>query len=391
VVGALPCRQAEQRRPDHDAGLIPRHMGELQPARCIADGMDPPVGGAQAGIDRDALWAGLDARLGKPQRLGLHPPARRDQQMGAGDGAAVGQMHGHPRAARDPCRSGLFADRDALGAQRGEHHGRRLGVVAAQRAVGLDHGDRAAKPSVRLRHLDPDRAAAQHDQMLRPGAQIEDRLVGQIGHGLDPRHRRDRRARTGGKDESARPDAGAAGRDLARRDKARRRPDHLHAQPLESLLAVMRRDGGDGRGDMVLGRGKIDLRDCRRHAKAPAGGHRMGMLGRCQQRLRGDAAGVEAIAPHRAGLDQHNPRAKLCRAGRHRQPARPGADHAQIGGDRGRHVPPPRPRQTRTTIGRAASAARPSIGPSTKGSKMMPRSGVAPRANTSPRPAPTQV
>ena len=44
-----------------------------------------------------------------------------------------------------------------------------------------------------------------------------------------------------------------------------------------------------------------------------------------------------------------------------------------------------------TAMGSTASTASPRIGPRIWGSKTMPRSGVSPRAKTSPRPAPTHV
>ena len=45
--------------------------------------------------------------------------------------------------------------------------GRQLGIVARQERAGIDHRDRGAEPAMRLRQLDADRPAADHDQMLR--------------------------------------------------------------------------------------------------------------------------------------------------------------------------------------------------------------------------------
>ncbi len=41
-----------------------------------------------------------------------------------------------------------------------------LGIVARQQRADIEHGDPRAEPAMRLRHLDADRPAADHDQML---------------------------------------------------------------------------------------------------------------------------------------------------------------------------------------------------------------------------------
>jgi hypothetical protein len=43
VIGARLGGQAEQHRADDDARVVARDMGELQPARGVADGIDPLV------------------------------------------------------------------------------------------------------------------------------------------------------------------------------------------------------------------------------------------------------------------------------------------------------------------------------------------------------------
>ena len=50
-------RQAEQRVPDHQSGMIIGDMGELQRACGVADRIDALVGGAQALVDDDAVRA----------------------------------------------------------------------------------------------------------------------------------------------------------------------------------------------------------------------------------------------------------------------------------------------------------------------------------------------
>jgi hypothetical protein len=57
-----------------------------------------------------------------------------------------------------------------------------------------------------------------------------------------------------------------------------------------------------------------------------------GISGVCgsNERLRGHAAGVEAVSAHSIPLDEHDTRAHLCCAGRYGQPARACPDHTQI-------------------------------------------------------------
>ena len=116
---------------------------------------------------------------------------------------------------------------------------------------------------------------------------------------------------------------------------------------------------------------------------------RLGRLGRRDQRLRRHAARVQAVAAHLARLDQHDARAHLHGPRRDRQAARPGADHADVRLDPLHSTIPFR--KAFSTIGSAARAASPRSGNRTGGVKMMPRSGVSPRAKTSPRPEPTEV
>ena len=59
-----------------------------------------------------------------------------------------------------------LADLHALGAQALQHHLGHLGVVLAQRLQRLEHGDAAAEAQVGLRQLQPDRAAADDDQVV---------------------------------------------------------------------------------------------------------------------------------------------------------------------------------------------------------------------------------
>ena len=79
-------RQAEQRVPDHQAGVIIGGVGELQlSGRTVADGVDAPVAGLELRVHRDA-----GAVIANAGRIQIEPLDRRlapggDQQMTAFD------------------------------------------------------------------------------------------------------------------------------------------------------------------------------------------------------------------------------------------------------------------------------------------------------------------
>src|SRR5690348_1498121 len=88
-------------------------------------------------------------------------------------------------------------DRDSFAGQMFAEAGDEFGIVARQHRPDIEHGDARAQPAMRLRHFDADRTAANDDQMVRPLAVGEDRLVRQIGYSIEPRYLGDRRLRAG--------------------------------------------------------------------------------------------------------------------------------------------------------------------------------------------------
>ena len=86
-------RQAEQRVADDDAGVIAGDMGELRPARDIADGIDAAVGGAQAPVDDErAALVRRDPGLVEVEPGEVGAPPGRDQQMRALDALLAGAV-----------------------------------------------------------------------------------------------------------------------------------------------------------------------------------------------------------------------------------------------------------------------------------------------------------
>ena len=102
--------------------------------------------------------------------------------------AVLGEMHGDAlhRAldALDP--RARDAARTCVSVRRSISDGGCLRVLLAEEGGRLEDGDMRAEHAVGLRQLDADRAAADHDEMLDPLADVEDRLVGEIGDLVEP-------------------------------------------------------------------------------------------------------------------------------------------------------------------------------------------------------------
>ena len=185
-------------------------VGELRQPDDVADRIDAAVAGAEALVDGDAVVAVPDPCGIEVETLDVRPPAGRDQQIGALDGllGGAGEHDLDPLAQRPhPLDLDAAADRDAFARQRIEHDRDAFRVLLGERLRRkLQHRDLGAEPAERLRELEAARARAEHDQMLRPFACIEDILVGEIRALVDAGDRRHRRLRAGGDDKAARPD-----------------------------------------------------------------------------------------------------------------------------------------------------------------------------------------
>ena len=139
---------------------------------------------------------------------------------------AVGQHRHHPglggRAVRlqllDPGhRLGPPRSVDAIGQQGGAQPLDQLLVLPRRDARRrFDHRHQAAEPGMRLGHLEPDRPAAEDQQVAGRLRQVEQRLVGQPGHAVEPRQVGHHRAAAGGDDGAAEGQPAAAGLDLVR-------------------------------------------------------------------------------------------------------------------------------------------------------------------------------
>src|SRR5262245_57784910 len=196
--------------------------------------------------------------------------------------------------------------------------------------------------------------------------------------------RRYRRMRAGCDDKPPGSNLDVSGMKRLRAREARRGADYLDPEPLEPLDRVVRRDRGDDARNASGGGREAYSRRRRHDAERGATPCKRCKAGSSEQRFRGHAAEIQAIAAHQPALDQHHLRPHLRPAGGDGKPSGTRPDDTQIG--------PERPVQStflwlhfRYPTGTSASSASPTIGRSTLGRSAMPRSGSS---TTVPSPLP---
>ena len=104
-------------------------------------------------------------------------------------------------------------------------------------------------------------------------------------------------------------------------------------EPLEPLCGIVRRDCRDHLLDTIGGGGEIDIGPSRGNPERLAAPRHIRKARGGEQRFRGDAAEVQAVAAHQPALDQHDRGTHLSRSGGDRQACRAGADDAKIGSE----------------------------------------------------------
>ncbi len=309
----------------------------------IADREDVRAVGPHLLVDRDeAALVDLDACRIRPDHSPIRPPPDRDEH------AIIGLCLLR-------CLLAFEADDDAVVVELersdlGTQHDRRIPVGNAllqrpdeiaiatghQRLGQLDNGNVDAERVVNGRHLEPDDAAADDEQALRQVVELErarriddPRGLGQAG---DPA-----RLRARGNDALAEADRRASSlafhRQRVRVDKPRRAVHDLHlALPGQRAEAI-----GELLHDAALPVAQLVEID-RRLAEVDAElGRLPGLLDharRVQQRLRRDAADVEAdAAERRPALDQRDVHSEIGGAKSGRIAAGSRSDHNEIGFD----------------------------------------------------------
>jgi hypothetical protein len=197
-------------------------------------------------------------------------------------------------------------------------------------AVTPDQRHPGAETAEGLRQLDADRAAAEHDQVVRQLGQLEDVVVGQVrplGQAGDRRHRR---RGAGADEEPFRRDGAVADLERARvpeRGRPEQDVDALASKLLGRFKCV------DPLACRVHRRHDIEQLDghlTARHAGAAAGARGVRGLGGVQERLGGHAASPGAVATDPGGLRQGDPEAEPSRETGASQAGRAGADDDQI-------------------------------------------------------------
>src|SRR5258708_3540132 len=158
------------------------------------------------------------------------------------------------------------ADCDPFTGEMAGQTGDEFGIVVRKDWPDVEHGDSRAQPAMSLRHFDPDRAAADDDQMVRAFTVGENCFVRQVGNVREPGNRRDGRVRAGRDDKAARPDFDVAGADRVGAREPRLATQYPDPKPLEPLDGIVRRDCRDDLLDTVGGRSKIDISPSRADA-----------------------------------------------------------------------------------------------------------------------------
>ena len=223
-----------------------------------------------------------------------------------------------------------LADHDSFAQQRIDRWAREFGIFLCKRAARLQHDDLAAQAPERLRHFKPDRPRADDGEPRRQDVEIEQRFVGEISRQLDARDRRRGGRRARRDDEAARANFDAARFERVGPRELARRADNPHAERLEARLAVIGRDGVNDGAHMLAHVRHLEPRFVIVQPEARRLAHGLRGARGGDQRLRGNAAVVQAIAAHLALFDEHDLHAHRCGGGGDGKPARSGADHAQV-------------------------------------------------------------
>src|SRR5215211_1714923 len=237
----------------------------------------------------------------------------RDQQPVAAQVIALGELEHvlaviHSHGGRVLTEAELYA----LGAERlAEGVAERLRLTRQKVVLALDERNRRAHAVHRLGHLHTDRSTAQHDHAARHLGEGGDLPIGPNSLGFrEPRDRRDHRVGAGGEDDLAGAVLGAVHSHPAGTDDPRRTAQQVDALAVEppDLAGVV--VPGDHEVAPLEGGLRVQpVRD--RLARAGRLASRLERLAGAQQRLRGDAGVVVALAAHPLALDYRDPKATL--------------------------------------------------------------------------------
>ncbi len=169
----------------------------LAPPRTPAAASLPPapqMSGSMAGAGAGGMGGHPNQSMGGNQQQGGPSYGGGQQQMRPRiDLTCFGNNFYGPFVVADLGDHSLFMDNHPFGAQAVQNDRGGLGVILAQRLQAFDNRDLTAQSDMRLRHLHPDRASADDQQMFGLVAQIKDSFVGVVRHLIQPRQRRHQR------------------------------------------------------------------------------------------------------------------------------------------------------------------------------------------------------
>ena len=201
--------------------------------------------------------------------LDVRPPAGRDQQIAALDGLLGRRPRARPRSA-GACRRTrstltplriVTPSRASASSTMAAHSGSSLpsGCAASSTVTSAPSRRNACASS------SPTGPPPMTIRCFGRSRELEDVLVGEIGHLLEPGIGGTAGARAGGDHEAARLDleltsCSGPTTTVLRVAKARRALDHADAEAGEALLGIVRRDRGDDAMDMVVDLGELDRR-----------------------------------------------------------------------------------------------------------------------------------
>ena len=330
IVGFRPRdRPRQEDVADHDPRLIVGGVGEAVRAGHVAGGVDAARAGAKRRVHPDPLTdIERDPRRLEAEAGDVGASAGGDEKTLAGESAFAARRF-HERldqgvvATPEGTNPAARHDANPLGGEDLAEQRRRLPIIAGEQPI--DVGEQ--------RHLDPeaahhlaqfaaDRAAAEDEERLRRRAlPVEEGLVGEGGNVREPVDGRSPRRRAGGDHEVGGGEARAVCEfDLARTHEPGPRQEDVHPEAAEALRRVVR---GDRRPPLAhvlehpfeTETGFVGVEPVRGRFA-----NRLNQLRRRDERLRGDAAVIQAVASHLRRFGERHAGAEPGRAGGGHEP-----------------------------------------------------------------------
>ena len=302
------CLHGEERVPDDESGLVVGDVRESWSADDVAAGPHTTGRGAEMIVNDDATLVDSDANAGEIERLGAGDTAGCHEQVRTLDDARSGGRLERERdaAGRATSLDGLRTEvqLDALSHQSRGEQLRQLRLLARHEGRRrLDDGDPTAKAHERLRELEADRTAPQHQEMCGSLGDLEDGLVREVRHAVESADGRHRWTRARRHDDALRGQAAAIDVDDAVTGEPRRALHDFDPESTKPLRTVVWCDARACAVHPPHRARKVDT-DGRIDAIPSAVRCMRGELRAREERLARDASGPEAFSAELVALDQ---------------------------------------------------------------------------------------